>query len=119
MYVCFNCLTKHDNKICNCRSPELAEIDDNITDVIITLNRKGYVTTDCCSGHISQNVTCVYVYFKKLYEFDFEPNGFDVIKWNDRTLVTFYKRKRNQSDEEIEMILRGKIKILKRWVESL
>jgi hypothetical protein len=32
---------------------DLVEIDDLITPVIISLNRKNYITTYCCSGHIT------------------------------------------------------------------
>lgn len=50
------------HKICpKCGKP-VTEIDELITPTIIELNRKGYKTLYCCSGHLS-SFNSFYIYF--------------------------------------------------------
>lgn len=54
------------------------EIDDEMVEIIIGLNHKGYITRNCCAGHIkgrNQPIT-TYVQFQKTYPFDSIPSGF-------------------------------------------
>lgn len=37
---------------CECERGEYVEIDDEMVDIIVELNRKGYVTRNCCAGHM-------------------------------------------------------------------
>lgn len=55
---------------------ELIEIDKDIVESISILNKKGYHTVFCCSGHIHENVSSrPYVIFDKNYYFDSYPEG--------------------------------------------
>ncbi|MEY8369822.1 hypothetical protein AALA24_13825 [Anaerovoracaceae bacterium 42-11] len=54
------------------------EIDDEMVEIIIDLNHKGYITRNCCAGHIkrrNQPMT-TYVQFQKTYPFSSIPSGF-------------------------------------------
>lgn len=54
----------------------VCEIDDLIVDTIIVLNKKGWTTKFCCSGHLNKNNGFVgtYIFFEKLP--DTHPQGF-------------------------------------------
>ena len=45
----------------------VCEIDDLIVDTIIVLNRKGWTTKYCCSGHLNKDngFVTTYIYFEK------------------------------------------------------
>ena len=57
---------------------EYFECDDLIAPTIITLNRKGYKTVSCCSGHPYRNtiVTGAFIGFEEDYKFETLPEGF-------------------------------------------
>lgn len=79
MLICMDCYNKYDkerlikvngyfkcpNVSCHGSDP-LVECDDLIADTIIELNRKGYPTQFCCSGHIKNeghNMKTLYILF--------------------------------------------------------
>jgi hypothetical protein len=69
----------HTDESFNCLNPmcceELIEIDENIIQTIVILNKKGYITSGSCSGHFGfLNET--YIYFKANYNFETLPKGF-------------------------------------------
>lgn len=56
------------------------EIDDEMVEIIISLNHKGYITRNCCAGHIkrrNQPMT-TYVQFRNIYPFGSIPSGFSL-----------------------------------------
>jgi len=59
------------NYLCNART---FEIDELMIEAITELNKKGYETTFCCSGH-SMAKTDSYIAFKEHHEFPTLPPG--------------------------------------------
>lgn len=59
---------------------EIYKIDENMIPVIIELNKKGYKTTDCCSGHNWEDVDglqlSIYIAFAKDVQPKTVPKGF-------------------------------------------
>ncbi|MFQ3543503.1 hypothetical protein Q7A53_05405 [Halobacillus rhizosphaerae] len=51
-----------------CPSPKcngsVVEVDELILPTIIELNKKGYTTKYCCSGHLNQGMIGTYLYFE-------------------------------------------------------
>lgn len=68
--LCFNCYSVRagEERECDlCEKGNLIEIDENIIEIIIKLNKKGYETWACCSSHIYDSVG--FIVFNKLYSF--------------------------------------------------
>ena len=63
---------------CNCGEMHYVEIDDEMVKIIISLNHKGYITRNCCAGHIkrSNQPMTTYVQFQNTYLFGSIPSGF-------------------------------------------
>lgn len=57
---------------------EYVKIDDQIVASIIELNRKGYKTRNCCSGHDDKKYISGYIQFYKKYEFISIPRGWEL-----------------------------------------
>jgi len=70
-----------------CCIGNVVEIDDNIIDVIILLNQKGYKTEYCCSGH-TYDISRPRIYIKFIYPYKLDdlPNDFN---YKDKTLEYF------------------------------
>lgn len=67
------------------------ELDENIRDSIIILNKKGYVTLFCCGGnHPEVGYIHIYIYFENDYPLPELPKGF---KLKNRILEYFYSPK--------------------------
>lgn len=49
------------SNILNCLG--LIDIDERIKPVVIALNKAGYITTDCCAGHIDADIQLGYISF--------------------------------------------------------
>jgi hypothetical protein len=87
-YVCMSCYRIFDNRnlkvwneqfICPVKEclGEVIELDEMITPTIIMLNKKGYMTSYCCAGHIDKN--CGYIsfhYYDDMDEEMFLPKGY-------------------------------------------
>lgn len=74
MQLCSSCWEYR----CKCGEMHYVEIYDEMVEIIIGLNHKGYITRNCCAGHIkgrNQPIT-TYVQFQKTYPFDSIPSGF-------------------------------------------
>lgn len=98
---------------CSCGKGYLVEIDDNIFDDIIMLNKKGYKTIYCCEGHRENTLFDMYIMF-----------GEDMSKYNiplplkldrNKHIVRFKKWSDKATDLEIENARRT----LKKWVTEL
>jgi hypothetical protein len=69
--VCLKCEAAHpyyhdprfDPKECPSCENGLIEIDDMMVPTIFELNRKGYETQYCCSGHVAQDYVQTYILF--------------------------------------------------------
>jgi hypothetical protein len=64
--MCKNCYEQYNIKrrsklFCKKCGCELVEIDENFIEAIILLNKKGYYTCFCCSGH-PNNKDCYHAY---------------------------------------------------------
>jgi hypothetical protein len=86
------------------------EIDGSIAEEIITLNEKGYITTFCCGGHVSDEEEGIYVAFIRNYNFQILPNGFYEQKNN-----VGHMKKTNKNDIDYEVALAN----FKAWVSIL
>lgn len=75
LFICWKCNTIYNDPgqegIDSCTQPGCEEtfnslnyIDDLIAPTIELLNKKGYYTAYCCSGHIKDNSCRTYIYFK-------------------------------------------------------
>lgn len=60
MRICVNCWKQE----CSCGQNLYENIDDDIVDDIILLNKKGYKTLYCCQGHKEKGFFDMYVMFK-------------------------------------------------------
>lgn len=88
-YVCLSCYEIYnedylkidewlDEQICpktDC-SGHIIEVDDLLIPTIITLNKKGYYTKFCCSGHYDSQHPEGYIYFEEGIKLPNVPNGF-------------------------------------------
>lgn len=114
-WICGNCYklteTRGKTYFCNCGGPKF-KIDENMIPIILELNKKGYKTKACCSGHYVQlhkwtsgNTMQGYIYFangndieKKLIvpntEWDFWNNE-KCLRWkfkNPLALFSLYSK---------------------------
>ncbi|HBG2405021.1 TPA: Rho termination factor N-terminal domain-containing protein [Clostridioides difficile] len=95
----------------------LIELDEAIADIIIELNKKGYKTSNCCSGHIyKDNVknkeTNCYISFYKPYNLKL-PKGYSYD--SDNVIRRYF----SGNKFELESQLNQNIDILTRWVDKL
>ena len=93
MILCTSCWERK----CTCENKKYAQIDDEIADIIILLNGKGYVTRNCCAGHNNskKTYTNIYIQFNEVYDFKSVPKGFQcetqVISNNEKyTLISHF-----------------------------
>lgn len=75
--ICWN-EEKEEEKKCTHDRDDYIEIDDNIFDIIVMLNKKGYHTRYCCGGH-DRLLDEVYIVFDKWNSHDI-INRLDVKK---------------------------------------
>lgn len=77
IFLCNSCLKMfggYGDRWCVwCRSFDYFQVDELIAPSIALLNKKGYKTINCCSGHIHD--TSGYIWFDELYEFPSIPKG--------------------------------------------
>ncbi|MBZ9622990.1 hypothetical protein G9F71_008990 [Clostridium sp. FP2] len=108
------------------KSP-LFEVDEFLAPIISTLNKKGYKTEYCCSGHLNDidfggfntpNADC-YIIFKKNYSIlDNLPSGFlvetNINRDNKAITIRKYYTKENRFYEIMDTM-----KELYEWVNSI
>lgn len=117
MILCTNCWNGKND--CSCEKSEryLVQMDENIEDIIITLNRKNYRTNFCCGGHANIRVLQVYIVFQNEYDFKVYPQGFTSV--SGRKIEFLIDNTSHLNIEERQAIIDEKIDELKRWVELL
>ena len=71
----------------------LVEIDENLLESIILLNKKGYTTDYCCSGHIFDACSAYISFFSQII-LPSLPNGFDY-DWNIHPVINKEKQLEN------------------------
>ncbi|HFL3653894.1 TPA: hypothetical protein ACG3P3_001618 [Clostridioides difficile] len=88
------------------------EIDEAIADIVIELNKKGYKTVSCCSGHEKMDVVRTYILFRESYNIK-PPVGYI---YKNRCIERYID---NKSSSNIKDSLKHNINILHRWVYGL
>ena len=118
MLICFGCDTVFepgnlfDVSFCPVRRchHDVADIDDNIFEAVRLLNRKGYETRFCCSGHSTDTLPRLYINFCGHIYFEDLPDGFQ-IEYSESNIenrcggrVTTISRQynRNQSNHDLQ-----------------
>lgn len=117
-YICNKCFSTYENDtICEKCNNNLISLDDLISPVILILNKKGYKTISCCSGHNDKHIcNKTYIVFGKGFEPEKMPSNF--IKYNDQygniTLCRYHKNKQNIDQSILNTIIE-----LFNWAVSL
>lgn len=76
-YVCPTCLSVPENCSCSLLPETLMQIDKRMLPIIRELNKKWYVTTSCCEGHVG-HYEQIYIMFKSKHKFKLPlPKGFE------------------------------------------
>lgn len=99
MYLCTTCWEAYNDNLgmCtkkSCSGGEVVDIDDDLVPIIVELNKKGYVTQMCCSGHVyegsgdpSPRTFISFEPFIKKNLFANFPIGFVVTKSADKLFI--------------------------------
>ena len=74
-------------------------IDKGMLDILIELNRKGYITIFCCEGHLDDNDKWEgYIAFDKTYKFVEYPQGY--YKYNNHRRFFYWRGNGEESRQE-------------------
>lgn len=126
MKVCPICWEiEEEKKECRHDKDNFVEIDDNIFDIIVMLNKKGYHTKYCCGGH-DRLLDEVYIVFDKW-------NSHDIInKLNVKKDIGIYWKltksncviralvpKGTKTETEAKHFLSNRRNELREWVKKL
>jgi len=138
MLLCLNCYKIYNqktikNNMCkvkNCHG-DIVEVDELFTPVIAELNRKGYKTRTCCSGHFDNNAYNAYnsyIYFEDNILLPSLPDGYmydqDLYPWVDwegqeKNIIRIQFDDKNKSFNELSKdIFMNAIGVLE-WAEEL
>ena len=126
MKVCPICWEKEEEeKECRHDKDNFVEIDDNIFDIIVMLNKKGYHTRYCCGGH-DRLLDEVYIMFSKWDSHDI-INRLDVKKdiglyWkltNSNCIILPSILKEIKTKLEAKYFLSDRRDELREWAEKL
>lgn len=100
-----------DEHDCICVSKNIVLLDKNIIDILVLLNKKGYMTRFSCGGHAYKRYIFIYINFLEEYRFDILPEFF--IYEGKRLFYRNTKEKQKQKDID------HKISMLREWAEQL
>lgn len=116
-YVCPVCYNTLDSCTCKNQPWRLIMIDKNMQEIIRTLNKKGYITTNCCESHYNRTIS-IYVQFLDVYEFPNLPDTFTLSR--DKKSVGYrFTAKDRKTLEGYEKLKAEKIDIFKKWANDL
>jgi len=143
MYICLNCYEVYDNHLkfdrtleynfCpkSCCDGDVIEIDELFIPVIIELNKKGYDTSSCCSGHTYDSYINSYIMFDEdvklpslpkgyMYDKDLYPHAnWDMVDRNSMDCIRIvFDKKDKDSIELSKEIYENAINVLD-WVKRL
>jgi hypothetical protein len=102
----------------NCKNDdcygEMVEIDENFIQAISLLNKKGYYTVFCCSGHPFKNKSIAsYILFKQTVNLPYIPSKCNL---DGDHCIRYYFKAKNDVDQQLE-ILELAIDVLKWAIE--
>jgi hypothetical protein len=84
--------------------------------IIKKLNKKGYVTTYCCEGHVkAERFLYIYISFLKNYGFKMPLNA----RYNIRSRSMYYRLSEKKSLQEKRDYKKMVMQELKEWVNEL
>ena len=142
MLLCLNCYKIYNqktikNNICKVKEcyGDVVEVDELFVPVIAELNRKGYRTRYCCSGHYADEYSSSYIFFAEDYVFPSLPKSYmydqDLNPWaylntngqqskSKRNTIRcdFYGNKNKSFNELSKDIFNNAINVLE-WAEGL
>jgi gamma-glutamylcyclotransferase (GGCT)/AIG2-like uncharacterized protein YtfP len=121
--VCMKCLTTYKEGETFCRKclRELNDIDTPMLDIIFDLNKKGYKTQFCCSGHPTASLYSAYFIVSGSINGIDAPDGFSSKYKDNRTTVTSLvvkKEKVKLSTVELEELTKRNLSSLREWVKE-
>lgn len=134
MLLCLKCLKVYNQKtikndMCKAKDchGDVVEIDELFIPVIAELNKKGYKTNYCCSGHIGE-ISNSYIYFIDEIVLPYLPNGYlydqdmyphvDWSKWKTKNTIRKQFDINKNLNELSKEIYRNAIEVLE-WAERL
>lgn len=140
MLLCLNCYKVYNqktikNNMCKVKEcyGDVVEVDELFVPVIAELNRKGYKTQYCCSGHYADEYSSSYIFFIEDYVFPNLPECYmydqDLYPWaylntngqkSKRNTIRcdFYENKNKSIGELSKEIFRSVVRVLE-WAEEL
>jgi hypothetical protein len=104
---------------------EVVEIDELFLPTIIELNRKGYLTKFCCSGHYYENCPNAYIMFENDISLPNIPNGYAKEIENDGNVTIRHMFGDGHTDSETILKYKYYTEILKnaeitfKWAKKL
>lgn len=112
--LCIKCLKTN----CDCDKRFQEEIDNNMLDIIVALNKKGYRTSFCCGGHEDSSVLDLNIVFQKNYNLSL-PEGFknEVTRW-DMQRISYLDTKFSKVKDR-RQVIDTKVAVLREWAEGL
>ena len=121
------CCSKCFKKVCRCKRHKI-EVDYYIYPAIYELNRKGYETATCCSGHVENGHLSTYIKFKEELDVVINSEYFEYESYNYRgfherrdsirlkqEVKNKFKKKRTNKLELLQVVNKD----LYRWAKSL
>ena len=129
MLLCLNCYKIYNqktikNNMCKVKEcyGDVVEIDELFVPVIAELNRKGYRTRYCCSGHYTKDSITTYIMFEDFIELPSLPEGYNYdVDWtirNGNTDIEKYIDKNKSFNELSKDIFNNAVSVLE-WAEGL
>ncbi len=106
--------------IYNYSNEKYVEVDDFISYAIQTLNKKGYKTKYCCSGHYGYDREKSpneegYIYFKEAHNFKDLP---EFIEQDGSHIIRFYYTTKSNTKERYDELIKMSMD-LSCWADSL